>query len=119
MKRTRVNPVNATRRTETYARAFGDKADWIRAQPCCVPGCRRHPSVAAHAIPRGMGSANGDASHLVPMCQLHHDAAGEHRTGQRRDFEQAHGLGDGEWMVETAAGFDDLWVAGTDWGAPF
>jgi hypothetical protein len=119
VKRTRIKPTNPERRAETYAKAFGDKATWIRAQPCCVPGCRRHPSVAAHAIARGRGSVKGDARHLVPMCQPHHDAAGEYRTAQRREFEQAHGLGEGEWMVETAAVYDERWVGGCDYGAPF
>jgi hypothetical protein len=119
VKRSRINPTNPERRAETYAKAFGDKATWIRAQPCCVPGCNRHPSVAAHAIARGRGSVKGDASHQVPMCQPHHLAAGEYRTTDRREFEQRHGLGDGEALVQLAAWYDERWMAGLDYGAPW
>jgi cytochrome c553 len=119
MKRSRINPTNPGRRAETYAKAYGDKATWIRAQPCCVPGCNRHPSVAAHAIARGMGAAKGDASRLLPMCQACHVAAGEYRTTDRREFEQRHGMGDGEALVQLAAGYDERWESGADYGAPF
>lgn len=119
MKRGRINATNPERRAETYAQAFGDKSDWIRAQPCCVPGCRRHPSIAAHAIARARGAWKGNSSHLVPMCQPCHDAAGEYRTADRREFEQRHGLGDGEGLVALAVGYDARWHAGDDWGAPW
>jgi hypothetical protein len=119
MKRGRIKPANPERRAETYALAFGDKSDWIRAQPCCVPGCRRHPSVAAHAIARGHCAWKGTAEHQVPMCQPHHREAGEYRTTGRREFEQRHGMGDGEALVQMAAGYDGRWTSGADWGAPF
>ena len=119
LKRTRLNPVNPERRAETYARAYGDKADWIRAQPCSVPGCRRHPSIAAHAIARGRGAWKGDQRHQVPMCQPCHVEAGEYRTSDRREFEQRHGLGDGEGFVEMAADYHARWLAGDDYGAPW
>jgi hypothetical protein len=119
MKRSRIKPTNPQRRAETYALAFADKADWIRAQPCCVPGCRRHPSVAAHAIARGHNAWKGTAAHQVPMCQPCHDEAGEYRTSDRRAFEQRHGLGDGEALVMLAVGYDARWLAGQDYGAPW
>lgn len=110
MKRTRLNPVNAERRNEAYAKAFGDKSGWIRAQPCCVPRCDGFQIVAAHAIPRGMGGCNGDARHQVPMCQRHHDEAGEHRTSQRRDFERLYwpsATDHGEVLVRLATGYEE------------
>jgi hypothetical protein len=124
MRRTRVKPTNPERKVKTRARAFGDKGSWIRARPCCVPGCRAAPRKvqAAHAIPQGMGSANGDLRHLVPLCATHHTEANEYRTTARADFELAHKLDrgqPGEGLVLLAAELHDAWEAGEDYGAPY
>lgn len=122
MKRSRLKPVNPERRAETHAVAFGAKGTWIRAHPCIVHGCWRHPIHAAHAIARGRGSAKGDKRHLVPLCWLHHREAGEYRTAARRLFEIRHELtrGEpGEGLVLIAEEFDARWEAGEDYGAPW
>ncbi len=73
MKRTRLRPVNPARRAKLYERNFGQHAQWIREQSCLV--CASYyikqtgPTVAHHARSRGAG---GDRSHLVPLCQMHH-----------------------------------------------
>lgn len=122
MKRTRIKPVNPERRAKTYARAFGDKADWIRAHPCCVPGCRKMPTVSAHAIAQGRGAWKGNADHQVPMCQPHHYEAGEYRTSERASFEVRHRMDrgqPGEGLVLLAVEYDARWHAGEDVGAPW
>ena len=116
MTRSRIKPRNAERRAKTFARAFGPKSDWIRAQPCLVRGCRGF-TVAAHAIARGAGSAKGDLSHLVPLCQAHHEDAGERGTTDRAAFEALHGLARG--LVAIAAEYHARWESGEDAGAPF
>jgi len=122
VKRSRLNPRNPERRAKTHEAAFGEKGAWIRAHPCCVPGCWRSPIHAAHAIARGRGSAKGDLRHLVPLCWLHHLEAGEYKTSQRAAFEERCGLErgqPGEGIVLVAAEFDERWEAGEDYGAPW
>jgi hypothetical protein len=55
---------------EARENVFGEKADWIRAQPCmcCAVGFSR-PSEAAHVRSRGAGGTSKD---LVPLCRKHH-----------------------------------------------
>ena len=66
IKRSPVRKVNRKRKAENHARAYGDKAEWIRAQTCAVCGWPA-PSEAAH-IGSGGTSRKGDASTLLPMC---------------------------------------------------
>lgn len=121
MKRSRISPKNSERRAAKHEKAFGPKADWIRAQPCLVPGCWRWAE-AAHAIARGMGSAKGDLRHLVNLCRGHHMEAGEYRTSQRSAFERRHGLDrgqPGEGLVRIAEETHARWKDGEDYGAPW
>ena len=63
-------------------------------------------SVAAHATQRGWGGVNGGARALVDLCQLHHMEAGEHGTGQRRDFEAKYSVNLDDRAEVLAAEFD-------------
>ncbi len=84
-----VNPVNRKRKDAQFAKAFGEQGrdgEWIRAQPCSVPGCKRGPIHAHHARSQGAG---GDSSHLVPLCHSHH--ADLHDIG-RDSFSNYHGI---------------------------
>ena len=52
--------------------AFGPQSEACRKRPCCVPGCRRWPSVPHHSRSRGAG---GEDRHCVPLCWEHHSEA--------------------------------------------
>ena len=90
MKRTalrRLTPlrkVNSHRRRTRHAEAFGDKAHWIRSQPCVICGDRH--TQAAHVRSRGAG---GKADVLVPLCVQHHT---EQHTVGIRTFESRHNV---------------------------
>lgn len=66
-----IRPVNSKRRARLYERNFGDKADMIRLEPCCVCGDTRGCD-PAHVDARGMGGCKGDKSCLVPLCRACH-----------------------------------------------
>jgi hypothetical protein len=71
--------------------AFGDKAAWIRSQACVVRvrgvgGICDGAVEAAHVKSRGAG---GDSSHLLPLCEHHHEK--QHTIGIRT-FEVKYGL---------------------------
>jgi len=72
---------NAKRAAASYERNFGERAEWIRAQPCLVRGVAGHVcnsgTQAAHAKPRRMGGRGGNRRDLVPLCALAHTEAGE------------------------------------------
>ncbi|MFA6046798.1 MAG: hypothetical protein WC718_17585 [Phycisphaerales bacterium] len=75
MKRTRINPANRDRRKRLYERNYGDKADWIRAQPCEVTKADPEngwPIQAAHTKARGMGGCGGSKLDLVPLAPWVH-----------------------------------------------
>lgn len=125
-----VRPRNPERAAKARVRNFtGDVADlepkdaWIRSFPCVA--CGAWPTVAAHAIPRGMGGCGGDASKLVPLCQPCHIAANERGSPERRRFEsRGRLLLDGETpgraLIRIAGELDADWRRGVpSYGAPY
>lgn len=88
---------------EADARNFGEEAKAVRGMPClvavklghsfwsetgaCGGACR-----AAHVTARGMGAVKGGRFDLVPLCDCHHEEAGEAETSQRAAFEKRYGL---------------------------
>jgi len=89
-RHTRVKPVNPERKAKLFERNFGDKAEWIREQPCEVTGA--DPLAwkidAAHAKARGMGGCGGDKRDLVPLVWFVHVAFDEASDG---DFLKRYG----------------------------
>jgi hypothetical protein len=79
-----VNRVNRKRRVARSKAAFGDKAAWIRMEPCAVfehgrglNDCNHMAKrEAAHVKSRGAG---GTSTHMIPLCNLHH--AEQHAVG--------------------------------------
>ena len=65
----RVKRKNVKRAKANHERAYGDKASWIRAQPCLVCGYDVLPSHAAHVTSGGMGRKS-DSTMLVPLCGM-------------------------------------------------
>lgn len=64
---------------------------WIRAQPCCVPGCTLcpiHPHHVRTAANSGTGLKPSDRE-TVPLCYRHHHAL--HQHGQDA-FRLAYGV---------------------------
>lgn len=92
-----INAVNPKRRKRRYVEAFGDKADWIRAQNCAV--CFAWPSEAAHVKSRGAG---GKAEDLLPLCRRCH--ASQHRVGVKT-FARTHNLD----LAKLAAEYEQAW----------
>ena len=83
-RRTAMKKSNRKRKAKRYERDFGDKADFVRAQPCAV--CGQGPSDPHHEPPRGAGGRKAD---LTNLCRPHH--AQRHRMGLRV-FNEFHGL---------------------------
>jgi hypothetical protein len=88
-----INKVNRARAAKRKARAFGDKASWIRAMSCVVRQRALDiafdgwtdpegmilcggPIEVAHAKSRGAG---GTSAHAVALCKRHH--AQQHNVG--------------------------------------
>jgi hypothetical protein len=95
-RKTRISPVNRSRRAKAFARNFGERSDAIREMPCLVhercdgdSNCAGRV-VAAHVQARGMGGAKGDRRKLVPLCWHHHEEASERRTSKRHAFEMRY-----------------------------
>lgn len=65
-RNTPLAPVNRERRARLDREQYGDKAVWIRSQPCYVTG-RQEDIVAAHVVSRGAG---GKSEHLLPFHAL-------------------------------------------------
>ena len=63
-----VKAKNVKRAAQNHARAYGDKAAWIRLHPCCACGYLK--SEAAHVGSGGMGR-KADSTMLVPLCGVH------------------------------------------------
>jgi hypothetical protein len=109
---------NAKRAAESYERNFGDRAAWIRQQPCLVRGVAGHEcnsgTQAAHSKPRRMGGRGGNRRDLVPLCALAHDEAGEYPglgryVGTKRwAFETKYSVNLVEKAAEIAALLDTL-----------
>ena len=108
LKRVPVKRVNRPRKAANHERAYGEKAEWIRAQTCCVCGWYA-PSEAAHIGSGGTGR-KGDASTLLPLCgprrfpyatytdmagtyEMVNEVEGCHAESHRgiKTFEKAHG----------------------------
>lgn len=73
-RRTRLRPVNPSRKAKLYARNFGEWADVIRGLPCVTCGVGP-PSDPSHTRTRGAG---GDLKTIVPMCRACHQHFEEH-----------------------------------------
>ncbi|MEL7058619.1 MAG: hypothetical protein AAGN46_01195 [Acidobacteriota bacterium] len=81
---------NPERAAKAYARAFGDKAAWIRSLPCST--CRAPgPSDPSHVRSRGAG---GTAADLIPQC--------------RRCHQRYHQIGAGSFAAEVGVDLRDL-----------
>jgi hypothetical protein len=68
------------------------RLQWIRQQPCAVPGCKARYCEAAHVGPRAL-SRKQDDSETIPLCMFHHTSGNQsfHSLGRRR-FEAVHKL---------------------------
>lgn len=78
--RSELPPVNRKRRAANFARSYGEHAEFIRQQPCCIghPLCRMYRVEAAHTESGGIGR-KAHRRTLVPLCSLHH--ASLHNAG--------------------------------------
>ncbi len=94
----KLRPVNPKRAAKKSARNFGPHADFVRQQPCAVPGCTRTVE-AAHVTCRGMGGANGGWWDLVPLCSLHH----REQEGCLEEFQEAYEIDLRELAVDLVA----------------
>lgn len=96
----RVKPVNSKRKKKRYQENYGDKADWIRDQPCFVTH-RRGNVVAAHPVPKGRSKKEG----LVPFD-------GEVETDwhglSELKFEARYGIPK-QFCRDAAAMYEDRW----------
>lgn len=96
-----IPKVNAKRMAKRNARAFGDKADMLRTQPCVMHaygGCRG-PIQVHHTRSRGAG---GSSAESIPLCLTHHSNL--HLVG-RQTFEKLHGVD----LVSLAAQYEEVW----------
>ena len=68
--------------------------DFIRRQPCCVPGCNtRLPVEAHHPIAGRGGKVRASDLDCVPLCQAHHRGADSpHGMGNERKWCERHGI---------------------------
>lgn len=88
---------NAQRSADAFARSYHsqERVEWVREQPCIVPGCTRQ-SENAHIEIDGAG-LKADYTKIAPICGVHH------RTGK----DSLHNLGreafEGEHLVDLAA----------------
>lgn len=93
--------VNTKRKAERDRRCFdgpdGRHAEMIRGMLCACWSpyaidsrrCRGR-TVAAHVVPRKMGSWDGCWADIVNLCDEHHRQAGEAKTSQRAAFEATY-----------------------------
>jgi len=75
-----IPKVNRKRKAKLFERNFGDKADWVREQPCEVTGADPlgWKIEAAHVVhARGMGGCHGSKLDLVPLVWFVHRAFDE------------------------------------------
>lgn len=87
LRRGPLRPINRERRLESYAQAYGDRGELVRAMPCICRGNEcRGPTEAAHVKSRGAGGTRRD---LVPLCSRHHRRQHDHGLGT---FERETGL---------------------------
>lgn len=71
----RVKRRNVKRATANRQRSYGDKADWIREQPCAICGVGprwNDPIIAAHTRTGGKGR-KADAAWLIPLHHTEHE----------------------------------------------
>jgi len=71
-----MKAVNRERKAKLFERNFGEKSDFIRAQPCEVTGADPlgWKIEAAHMKARGMGGCHGSKLDLVPLVWFVHRA---------------------------------------------
>jgi hypothetical protein len=100
MKRSRMKP--RKRSAEEFARIYGseERVEWVKAQPCVVPGCPFRPIENAHIKNGGMGRKS-DYQNIVPLCQPHHLLL--HNTGKPSmwgiDLEAAAAETEAKWKL--------------------
>lgn len=96
------------RHAAEWARAYGSDArvEWVKRQPCLVPGCQRGPCDNAHVGNGGIGRKE-DADRIVPLCGFHHREL--HDTG-RHVFERVHELD----LLHSALLLEERWRARED-----
>lgn len=81
MKRSRINPVNRSRRAKNFARAYGSPAflKFIHRLPCWTCGyAGPSPRQAAHTANGGMGR-KADAATVIALCNVCHSK--QHQSG--------------------------------------
>lgn len=76
LKRSRINPVNRSRKAARKKITDGPQSQLCRESPCCVPGCGwvpygGHPTHPHHCPTVANGGTDSDTS---PLCPPHHDA---------------------------------------------
>lgn len=72
---------NRKRQAKNHERSYGDKATWIRQQPCHFCGAMKNVE-AAHGKTGGMGYKAGSET-LIPMCGPNGMREGCHRAQHR------------------------------------
>lgn len=77
-RKTRLRPVNRTRKAREFERAYGSRArvEWVQSRMCCA--CSAVPCENAHYVTGGMGRKAGSSA-VVPLCAPHHRML--HRMG--------------------------------------
>lgn len=108
----RLRPRNARRHRAEWTRAYGSPArvQWVRAQPCAVPGCRVTPCENAHTATGGT-SRKADARTIVPLCRPHH---GELHQAGSATFQSRYALD----LPATAHRIATAWDAFSSAAAP-
>lgn len=100
--KSRLRHSHRGRKSDRQRRKFGELAALVRRLPCCVEGCERGPSEAAHVKSRGAGGeawievGGVEVGNLVPLCHAHHRGGDgvlhpQHTVGVR-GFERAYSL---------------------------
>ena len=83
---------------------------WIREQPCVVPGCAEgwSRSVDPAHFGRRYTALKPPDSQALPVCRWHHTLSptAHHVLGSDKLFEQAHGINLVELMAEHRARYE-------------
>jgi hypothetical protein len=98
-RKTRVKPVNRTRRAASFERAYGGEARvrWMHQQPSVISG--RTPCVCSHVRNGGRGR-KADACWTVPMLLTEEK---EYHAIGKRAFEAKYGVSLDALALETEA----------------
>jgi hypothetical protein len=100
-RNTPLAAINRQRRAKLDREQYGEKAVWVRAQPCYVTG-REEDIVAAHVVSRGAG---GKSEHLVPFHAL--VEADWHGLDEAK-FEEKYGVAK-QMCKDAAEAFEQTW----------